>query len=278
MPPLAQLDPNDLIDTRGVGIQEGVWAGAVLISAIVLGALVRRLVIRGASRWSKTRSDVALFLGRLVGWFISLLGLVAALTIVGFQPGPMFLILAVVGLILFLSARTLLENFGAGILLQAESPFRIGDIVEVDGEKGTVNDITGRATVIDTRDGRRIRIPSRDVLGNAITNFSERKGLRSSLFVGVEYGTDLERVSKTVVDALGEIDALSRHPASEALVVGFGESSINFEVRFWHEPAANVDDRLTDRVARAIARRFEAEGLVIAYPQMVVWKRADPDT
>jgi small conductance mechanosensitive channel len=274
---LAQIDPNDLIDTTGVGLQEGVLAGIVLVSAVVVGALIRRVVTRAASRWSKTRSDAAVFLGRMVGWFIILLGLVAALMIVGFQLGPMFLIITLVGVIVFLSARGLLENFGAGIVLQTESPFRIGEIVEVDGERGTVRDITGRATVLDTPDGRRIRIPNSQVLGEAIVNYSERGALRSDMVVGVEYGTDLERAREAIIDALSNIEGVREHPTPEALVVEFGESSVDFSVRCWHEPSLNIDDRLTDRVARAIAQRFQTDGLVIAFPQVVVWRAGDSD-
>lgn len=273
----AQIDPNDLIDTTGVGLQEGALAGIVLVSAVVIGALLRRLVIRAAGRWSKTRPDAAVFLGRIVGWFIILLGLVAALMIVGFQLGPMFMIISVVGLIVFLSARNLLENFGAGIVLQTESPFRIGDVVELDKQKGTVSDITGRATVLDTPDGRRIRIPNAEVLSDAIVNYSERGALRSELTVGVEYGTDLERVGEALVDTVTHMDGVRQHPQPEAVVVEFAESSIDFSIRYWHEPSANIDGRLTDRVARTVARRFASEGLVIAFPQVVVWKAGDSD-
>lgn len=269
---LAQIDPNELIDTTGVGLQESALAAIVLVASVVIGVIVRRLVIRAADRWSKTRSDAAVFLGRLVGWFIIMLGVVWAMLILGFQLGPMFLIIAFVGVVVFLSARSVLVNFGAGIVLQTESPFRIGDIVEVHGEKGTVNDITGRATVLDTPDGRRIRIPSSDVLDGAIVNFSERSALRSQLVVGVEYGTDLELARQTLADTLVTVEGVSQHPAPEALVVEFGESSINFLARYWHDPAANIDDRITDRVARAVTQRFSAEGLVIAFPQVVVWK------
>jgi small conductance mechanosensitive channel len=197
--------------------------------------------------------------------------------IVGFQLGPMFLIITLVGVVVFLSGRGLLENFGAGIVLQTESPFRIGEIVEVDGEKGTVSDITGRATVLDTPDGRRIRIPNSQVLGAAIVNYSERAALRSDVVVGVEYGTDLARAREAIVDAVSGLEGVMEHPPPEALVIEFGESSVDFSVRCWHEPSVNIDDRLTDRVARAVAQRFESEGLVIAFPQVVVWRGDGPD-
>lgn len=274
---LAQIDPNELIDTTGVGLQEAILAGAVLIVAVVLGAVLRRVVVRMATRWSKTKPDVAVLLGRLVGWFVALLGLVAALMIVGFQLGPMFLILSVIAVVVFLSARSLLENFGAGIILQTEGPFFIGDLVEVVGERGTVADITGRATVLDTYDGRRLRIPNGDVLGGVIVNYSERRALRTDLEVGVEYGTDLDHARTVLLATMKEVEGVVQHPEPEAFVVGFGESSIDFVARFWHEPTLDSIYQLTDTVARAIARRFRAEGIVIAFPQLVVWRGPEPE-
>lgn len=268
----APIDPNELIDTTGIGWEEGILAAVVVVVAIVLAAFARRIVRTAAPRWLRVKPDLAVFLGRLAGWFIILLGVVSALMILGFQLGPMVLIIAVVGVILFLSARTLFENLGAGIVIQTENPFRIGDLVEVGERTGTVVDITSRATVIDTYDGRRIRIPNSAVLDNPIVNYAERGKLRTEITVGVEYGTDLDRAQEVILDAVREIEGVLAEPAPEAPVVGFGESAINLSVRYWHEPTKTRMYELIDKVARAIDRRYRAEGMVIAFPQIVVWK------
>lgn len=269
------IDPNELIDTTGIGWEEVVLATIVIVVAAIIAAFARRIVRSAALSWFKDKPDLAVFLARLTGWFVILLGVVGALMILGFQLGPMFLIVAVVGLILFLSARSLLENLGAGVVLQTENPFRIGDWVEVGDESGNVQDITGRTTVIDTFDGRRIRIPNTTVLAEPIINYSERRQLRSEVEVGVEYGTDLDHAQKVIIDTLGGIDGVLGHPAPEAPVLEFGASSIDFAARFWHEPSVHARYQMVDRVARAIDRRFKEEGIVIAFPQVVVWKAED---
>lgn len=268
------IDPNELIDTTGVGWEEMILAAVALIVAVALAALVRRLVRSSVLRWSGTQPDFALFMGRLAGWLVTVLGIAFALMVLGFQLGPIFLVISVVAVVLFLSARTLLENFGAGVVLQAENPFRIGELVEAAGETGVVLDITGRTTVLDTIDGRRVRIPNKDILGGPIVNFTERGALRSGLAIGVEYGTDLDRAKAVIVETLAGIDGVRAQPSPDAVVAGFGDSSIDFSALFWHRPDLEVRQQLTDRVARAIAKRFRSEGIVIAFPQIVVWTEA----
>lgn len=267
-----RIDPNELIDTTGIGWEEGVLAAVVFIIAVVVGAIVRGLIRSAVNRWSSSQPGMARFLGRLGGWFIILLGVVAALMILGFQLGPMFLVFGIVIVILFLSARDFLQNFGAGIVIQTEGSFRIGDLVEIGGVLGTIVDITGRTTMIDTYGGQRVRVPNSYVLNNSIVNFSERKAMRSELEIGVEYGTDLGRAKTVILDTLSSVDGVLPDPAAEALVSGFGDSAIGFSVRFWHEPTLQSRYRVTDRVAREIDRRFKREGLVIAFPQLVLWQ------
>ncbi|MGD2044568.1 MAG: hypothetical protein PVJ28_13065, partial [Acidimicrobiia bacterium] len=71
------IDPNELIDTTGVGLEETVLAAVVLVVAIAGAALVRRLVRTAVLRWSRSQPDFALFLGRLVGWLVLVLGVAA---------------------------------------------------------------------------------------------------------------------------------------------------------------------------------------------------------
>lgn len=266
------IDPNELIDPTGVGLEEVVVAVAVLVVALVAGALVRRAVLTAASKWSASQPDFAIFLSKLAGWFVVLIGITATLLIIGIQLGPIFLILVVVSVILFLSARTLLENFGAGIVLQTEKAFRIGELVEVADQIGTVHEITGRTTVLDTIDGHRIRIPNTDILSEPIVNLAERRALLTEVEVGVEYGTDLDHARDVILRAVvGVGDDVLGEPPPEVLVAGFGESSIGFSVRFWHVPDLLTRKHLIDRVSRAIDESFRAEGIVIAFPQVVVW-------
>jgi small-conductance mechanosensitive channel len=186
------------------------------------------------------------------------------------------LLVVVVVAVLVVMGRPLMENIGASVVLQAEAPFQIGDIVEVLGETGVVGEISGRTTAIDTLDGRRIRIPNHQVLNGPIANLTERRGRRSNLRVGVEYGTDLDRARTVILTAIADTETVLPEPAPEALVTEFGDSAVTFLLWFWHEPVANGTFRVVDEVARAVDRALRREGIVIPLPQRVV-RRAHPD-
>ncbi len=265
-----QIDPQDLIDTSGVGWEESVLALGVLVGAFGIRLIAQRLVQSATSRWFDTQPDVALFLGRLAGWFVAALGFVAALMIIGIQLGPIFLLLGVIAVILFLSVRNLLENFGAGVVLQAENPFHLGDLVELEGRCGTVHDITGRVTVIDTYDGRRIRIPNTQVLGSVIVNLSERGAVAAEIPIGLEYGTDLDEARRVLLELLTTTDGVLENPPPEAQATGFDESSIGIVLRYWHEPNIGTGHRVMDEVTRAVDVTLAAAGIRVAFPQLVV--------
>lgn len=272
-----QIDPNDLFDTSGVGWEEAILAFIAMTAAVIGAAYIRRLVRLAVLNWTDAQQDVAVFLAKLASWFVIVLGIVAALMIVGFQLGPLFLLLGVIAVVLFLSARNLVENLGAGILIQAENPIHIGDLVEIVGETGIVLNIANRTTVIDTYDGRRVHLPNSNVLTSPIVNYTARHALRSEITIGLEYGTDLDVARAIMLEALSGVDGVKDEPKPEVLVAEFGDASIAVLVRFWHEPTQHVRDVLTDRVARTLDRSLREHGLVIAFPQVVVWRgdRAD---
>ncbi len=271
------IDPNELIDTTGVGWQEVIAAAIVVAISVIVASIVRRMVTRAIRKGPDIQPGMATFLGRFAGWMVMLLGVVIALMFLGFQTGPLLLMFAIVGLILVLSGRSILENFGAGVVLQVRSPFRVGEQVEVVGRVGTVKEINGRTVIIDTPDGREVHVPNGEVLANPIVNLSTRGHLRSEITVGVEYGTDLDLARSVVADAVRDIGGVLSDPAPDVFVAEFADSTINVKVRYWHEPTVREGFVVTDEVARAIDRAFRREHIVIAFPQRVMWQRRQDD-
>lgn len=269
------LEPNPAFDPTGVGWQEALAATVVMIASLLAASLARRFLRRAAKRWPNAQAPIVRLLIRMAGWLIILLGATFALLLLGFELGPIVVIVVVVIAVLVVMARPILENIGASVVLQAEAPFQIGDIVEVLGDIGIVREISSRTTAIDTFDGRRIRIPNNQILNGPIVNLTERKGRRSSLRVGVEYGTDLDRARAVIMATLASVESVNAEPPPEALVTEFGDSAIVFLVWFWHDPVANGAFRVTDEVARAIDRAFGREGIVIPLPQRVI-RQGDP--
>ena len=207
-------------------------AGIILVAAVALSRLAKVLLRRGL-RARGSDEAIADLLSRLLGYTIVVFGLVYALEWVGVAVGPLLGALGIIGIALAFALRDILENFVAGLLLQFRRPFSYGDQI-VSGEiEGTVRSIDARSVTIETPDGETVHLPSSKVITDAIVNHTEHGVRRTTLQLGVAYGTDV----RTILELLGEIGAahpdVLENPGPRPLFVGHGDSSLDFVLRCW---------------------------------------------
>lgn len=263
---------DELIDTTDVTTWDMVWALLVLVVALVLGKLASRWVRRFLAKFEELPSDVSKNAGRLTFGLVMFTGAVYALSLLGFDTGPAFLLILFFIALIFLAGRPLLENFGSGLVLQARHAFTAGDQVTSNDHTGTVVEVNSRATVINTVDGKFVYLPNRDVLNNPLVNYTVEGRRRTTLKIGVEYGTDL-RLAVTVIDrALGGVTTVLDDPPHQVFVNEFGDSSIDLLAWYWHQPEIDAEFVATDDVALAIKDALDEAGIVIAFPQRVLWQ------
>lgn len=278
---LAQTESPDLdslgevLDTSGLGPWDYGKAAIILVASVVLGRAVRFVLKRVLSR---TRTDDFLgdLIGRIVFYLMVAFGLVYALEALGIAVAPVLGALGIVGIALAFALQDILENFVAGIILQLRRPFSAGDEIMSEEYEGRVTEIDARTVTIRTPDGEIVRLPSASVIKNAIVNHTRNGHRRTTLAVGVAYGTDLDRAAAITHEATAAVDDVLDSPAPEVYVEQFGESSIDFAVRFWHPPSIAAAWRVRDEVARSIARAYEANGIEIPFPQRVLWSGVTP--
>ncbi len=196
-------------------------------------------------------------------------GVSVALGIVGLQKTVASLLAGagILGLALGFAFQDIAANFMSGILLALRRPFSIGDLVETNGFFGTVRRITLRSTEIGTPQGQIVLVPNRQVFENPITNYSRSGERRVDLAVGVAYGDDLERARTVAVAAVEKVEARQGDRPVELFFEEFGDSSINFVVRFWIEFSRQAEylaarSEAIERVKTA----FDEAGLTIPFP------------
>lgn len=273
---LAQSDSESLLDAP---LTSGDWikAGIVLVGTVVLAAavsrLLRRIVARGIGQ-----GFAAILTSRFIAYAVFLIGLSYALTVLGVRVGPLLGALGLGGLVLALALQGVVGNFVSSVILQTRRPYTVGDTVLLDGHIGLVEDIDSRTTQIRGLDGTHIRIPNANVAGATIVNLTRNPVRRSSLAVGVAYETDLQQATEAIYAALKRVPRVLPDPAPTVNLDDFGNSSIGFNVLYWH--ASDVPTELAARhdLVLAIHREFAAESITIAFPQVVVWSGRDrPD-
>jgi small-conductance mechanosensitive channel len=262
---------------EGVTVTDWAVAGATFVGFVVV-ALVLRRVIERLVRRTDPEGNIARFAARVVQHLVILVGLLYALTALGVQIGPLVGALGVTGIAIAFAVTAILENVFASVMLKTRRPIRVGDQVWTQDRSGTVTDVNFRAVVLDSFDGERVFIPSSLVMDGVIVNHTATPTRRTVLPVGVAYGTDLQRAQDVLVEAVAGAAGVLTAPAPQAWVTAFGESSIDFDVRFWTASDIATVFRVRSAVAIAINDAFDREGIEIPFPQRVVTMAAEvPD-
>lgn len=277
--PVVGQVPSGEVELEAV-VREGLtatdWlvAGATFVGFVVAAMVLRRIVERLVRR-TDPDGAIARFAARLARDLVVLVGLLYALTALGVRIGPLVGALGVTGIAIAFAVTAILENVFASVMLKTRRPIRVGDQVWTNDRAGTVTEINFRAVVLDSFDGERVYLPSSMVMDDVIVNHTATPTRRTVLAVGVAYDTDLRRAQDVLVEAVAGVDGVLGTPGPQAWVTTFGESSIDFDVRFWTASDIATVFRVRSGVAMAIKDAFDREGIEIPFPQRVVTMVAD---
>jgi len=265
----------DAFNSEGLTAWDWGIAGIVLVVAIVLSRVVKALIVRVLRR----RVDPALagLIGRMAGYLVLIVGFVYSLEGLGVRIGPVLGALGIAGIALAFALKDILENFVAGVLLQLQRPFTYGDQVAINDHEGTVYEIDTRLVTLITPAGETIKIPSATVIKSDINNYTAQGARRTTLPVGVAYGTDLRAATSVLESAVENVDGVHDTPRPEVLLVGFGDSSIDFVVRFWHEPSIATFWTTRSAVALEVNDALAAADITIPFPQRTMWWAGETD-
>ncbi len=236
----------------------GIWLTGV-VARLAEPMIVRRLKIelnqaRLIRRWLRTFMLVCLFM-------FSLVSVKIPLTVFAFAGGALAIALG-------FGMQTLLKNFVSGLILLFERPFRVGDVLDVGGQRGTVTEIGLRSSVLQLWDGTETLIPNSSLLENNVSNWTyTSRSVRFSVVVGVAYGSDTRRVTQLLGEIAERHGLVEKEPKPLVLFTEFGESALNFELRFWVDVIRANAGQVASDLRQMIAGAFTENGIVIAFPQ-----------
>jgi potassium efflux system protein len=206
-------------------------------------------------------------LSSLTRYTVIVLGFLVAVAMLGFDLDRLTLLAGALGVGIGFGLQNVVNNFVSGLILLFERPVQVGDRIEMGAIMGDVKRIGIRASIVRTFDGAEVIVPNANLISDLVTNWTLGDRLRRLILpVGVAYGTDPERVLEILVGVGREHPDLLEEPPVVALFRGFGESSLDFELRGWTE---NYDSRLRilSDLAVATNRAFREAGIEIPFPQ-----------
>lgn len=243
-------------------------AGAIII--LIAGFwLAKKLAALFALSLEKASfsKEVAPFLVSFVGIAMKIVILLAAASIIGIETTSIVGILAAAGFAVGFALQGSLSNFAAGILIMVFKPYKMGDIVEVAGKFGKVEDIHIFNTILTTPGLKTQIVPNGKVIDGTITNFSTKGAIRIELNVTMPYMESFPRVKEVLLNALDTVPIVLKNPAPEVGIERFDSHNILVAVRPYVRPDDYWDGIF--EVHKAIKTAFHDHNVHIAYSEGV---------
>jgi len=157
--------------------------------------------------------------------------------------------------------QSVVNNFVSGLILLFERPIHVGDTVEVGNLQGRVQRIGIRSSIVRTGQGAEIIVPNSQLVSDKVTNWTlSDQRRRIDLPVGVNYGTEPQKLIELMVAVARAHPGVMQDPAPQAFFTGYGESSINFELRAWTDQFSN-SGRIRSDLSVALHNAIQEAGI-----------------
>jgi potassium-dependent mechanosensitive channel len=268
------VDPleNMFSKTREIGDFDFSYQGVfVFFLVLILSAFIAKIVsFLADDNISKKEGSKASALGSwllLIRMGIITTGIIIAFRSTGIPVDRLTLIISAIGVGLGFGMQGLVNNLISGLILAFEKPIEVDDIVEIGQKNGKMKSIGLRSSVVTTWDGADVIIPNGDLLGSHLVNWTMGNNRRrSEIQVGVAYGTNLKLAKSLISEVLVNNKQVLKNPAPVIWVINFGESSIDFSVKYWVSHFIYANDIKSDMII-AIDEILRENGIVIPFPQ-----------
>jgi small-conductance mechanosensitive channel len=256
---IGQTDLTVLLVIKAVGLVVLLLWGANLFS----GFLQRRL-----EALPSVTPSVQILIGKVTRITLIALAFFVALTSLGIDLSIFAVLGGAIGIGVGFGLQKIVGNFISGLILLMDRSIKPGDVIEVGGTYGWVRSLGARYTSVVTRDGHEHLIPNEDFIVNTVTNWSfTDKNVRIKAPNGVAYDADIYKARELVVEAASAVDRVLKSPPPQCHLVGFGDNSVDLELRFWLSDPEGGTANVRSQVLLGIWDRFKEHDIEIPYPQ-----------
>lgn len=270
MKALIQEIKTSLLNLIGVAIERlpAVTTAIIILFLTCYAANVVQRLARNLGEQTIKSESLQLLLARtsyLATWVVGSLT-ASVLAFPGLRLGDIIAALGLGSVAIGFAFQDIFKNFLAGVLLLLQEPFRIHDQVIIGDYEGTVERIDIRTTQIRTYQGERVLLPNSTVFTSAVQVRTAYGKRRTDLEVGVDYNTPLSEAAELLHETIMGVDGVLSNPAPEIDLVSFGDSSIDFVVRYWTLPQQKQVRYVKTQAIISINKAFNRVGISIPYP------------
>lgn len=248
--------------------------GSRILTAIVV-FLIGRWIVKKLNRivlsiMEKKQVEASLFsfTKSLVSITLNFILIIVIIGVLGIETSSFIALFASAGVAIGMALSGTLQNFAGGIMILIFKPFKVGDVLEAQGQTGTVKEIQIFNTIISTPDNKIIIIPNGGLSTGIMKNYSKEPTRRVDWEFGIAYGDSYEK-AKAVIERLLKADSrILSSPTYFIALNSLGESSVNIVVRAW----VNAEDywNVFFSINEKVYKTFAEENLNIPFPQLDV--------
>lgn len=253
----------------------GLETGALKVKYILLIILVlllttyllrwlKKMITRNLPDHDKAKFTTVFSFAR---WIIYIVVFLVAIGSLGIDVTVFFAASTALLIGVGLALQTLFQDIISGVFILVDQSVHVGDIIEIEGKVGRVEEIKLRTTRAVTIDNKVLVIPNHLYLTNSLYNWTQNgSSTRESVDVGVAYGSDVQLVKKLLLEAASSCELVFKQPKPGVVFMDFGESSLDFRVAF------TIEDSFNSRIPKsevrfAIDRLFRENNISIPFPQ-----------
>ena len=193
---------------------------------------------------------------------------VAALSTLGIDLTAFAVFSGAVGVGLGFGLQKIVSNFVSGIIILLDKSVKPGDVIAIGGTYGWINSLNARYASVITRDGIEHLIPNEELITQRVENWSYSNDLvRQRAPLGISYKSDVRKAMALCLEAVAEVERILPEPKPICLLKGFGDSSVDLELRFWISDPSNGVSNVKSQVYLLIWDKFHEHGIEIPFPQ-----------
>jgi potassium-dependent mechanosensitive channel len=253
-----------------ISVEDILAFGLTVLAAFLLSAFIRFTLREEVYPRRGVPRGLSYAYSRLVHYVILAFGFLVGLGVLGMDLTRVTVMAGAFGVGIGFGLQNVVNNFVCGLILLFERPVHVGDIIEVEDLQGEVRRIGIRSSTVRTLQGADIIVPNAQFITASVTNWTFSDPLRRiDLPVGVNYGAAPQAVIELLEKTAREHPAVLVTPAPKGLFIGYGDSSINFELRAWTDQSINWA-AIRSELASAVYDAVYAAGMAFPFPQREV--------
>ena len=242
-----------------------------------LAALTSRLLEQRIKALPNVTPSLQVLLTKVLKIVLVIIALAAGLSIVGIDLTAFAVFSGALGVGVGLGLQKSISNLFTGILILMDKSIKPGDVIEVGATYGRINSLGGRYVSVITQDGIEHLIPNEEIITQRVANWTRSdNNVRVRLAIGVDYATDLPEAIRISIEAAESVERVISSQPPKCLVRGFGESSIDLELRVWVNDPQNGIANVSSEIYLEVWRRFKKARIQMPFPQRDLHIKSEP--